>query len=290
MKRMFCWLILLVFLLPVTALCDDALPALPLEGAAPYGPVADAYGPDGMSYDDGTLSVSLWQEEAYGTKLTFAHVKCTDASQLRTALAAPFPSKTLRPVDKIAEENNAVLAFNGDYFVYHSQGIVFRNGQQLRYQPRLHRDTLIIDENGDFTIMTNTCERVWKEWEASEHQTIQAFCFGPALIVDGVEQHFKAAEKVSCGADTRAQRLAIGQLGPLEYLIVAAEGPEQVKGTGLIMRELVEIMVDKGCVQAYNLDGGSSVTIWFNGQRINAPETKNRAVGDIIYFATLRQE
>ena len=46
----------------------------------------------------------------------------------------------------------------------------------------------------------------------------------------------------------------------------------------------------KGARHAYNMDGGNSVTIVLCGQRLNAPETKNRDVGDIIYFATLRGE
>lgn len=287
MKKVLC--LLLILLMPALSLGEQALQPLPADGPAPYAPVAGAFSEDGLSYDDGTLSIRVERAEAFKSEITYVYVKCTDPSQLRTALAAKFPSRTLRPVEKIAEENNAVLAVNGDYFVYHSQGIVIRNGQELRFQPRTTRDTLIIDRNGDFTILTNSCKRVWEEGEWSS-KAVQAFCFGPALIVDGVEQHFRARDKVSCGADTRAQRLAIGQLGPMEYLIIAASGPEQKKGTGLTIRELVSLAVEKGCIQAYNLDGGSSVTICLNGQRVNSPKTKNRAVGDIIYFATLREE
>ena len=33
--------------------------ALPLGGPAPYPPVASAFGEDGMSYDDGTISITI---------------------------------------------------------------------------------------------------------------------------------------------------------------------------------------------------------------------------------------
>jgi exopolysaccharide biosynthesis protein len=39
-------------------------------------------------------------------------------------------------------------------------------------------------------------------------------------------------------------------------------------------------------VQAYNLDGGHSTSVYLCGQRINQIP-KDRAVGDIVYFATL---
>ena len=42
-----------------------------------------------------------------------------------------------------------------------------------------------------------------------------------------------------------------------------------------------------GVTNAYNMDGGSSVTLVMGDTRINAPESKDRKVSDIIYFATL---
>ncbi len=279
MKRFFLWLTLLM-LCPVIVLGE----ALPTDGAAPYAPVASAYSEDGMSYDDGTLSIRIETDYAYDTNIYYAYVTLTDASQLRTALAGTYPSKTVRPVSSMAEENNAVLAINGDYFSYHHTGVVVRNGQVLREQPVSSRDTLLIDSDGNFTILTKNTR---KEWEEYSDKAVQAFCFGPGLVINGEKQTFKAGDKVSCGANTKAQRLAICQLDILQYLIIATEGPEQDGQAGLTIAELTELMLLKGVQQGYNLDGGSSTTLWFNGQRINAPESKNRNVGDIIYFATL---
>ena len=45
-------------------------------------------------------------------------------------------------------------------------------------------------------------------------------------------------------------------------------------------------MLDLGCTQAYNLDGGNSATLAFNGSVFNAKATKERDVSDIIYFAS----
>ena len=49
-------------------------------------------------------------------------------------------------------------------------------------------------------------------------------------------------------------------------------------------------MKDQGCTVAYNLDGGGSTTMWFNGEVVNNPTTngnsiKERKVSDIVYIA-----
>lgn len=259
---------------------------LPTEGPAPYAPVASAMGEDGLSYDDGSLSIRIEKDVVGVTNVYYAYITLTDASQLRTALAAPYPSKTTRTVDVMAKEQNAVLAINGDFFSYHSKGIVVRNGEILRQKPEKVRDTLIIDDNGDFRFLTKNTKNEWDEYLANGTGVRHAFCFGPALIIDGEVQKFKHSEKISCGAPTPAQRVAFCQLGPLEYMLFVCEGPEQNKQAGLNLNEMTQLLAAKGVTHAYNLDGGSSATLMLGDTRINAPESKYRKVGDIIYFAT----
>ena len=52
--------------------------------------------------------------------------------RLRTELNKPYPSKATAKASVIAKRVNAVLAINGDYFVYHNQGFILRNGEVLR--------------------------------------------------------------------------------------------------------------------------------------------------------------
>lgn len=273
---------LLALLLLTFSACAEE--ALPIGGPAPYKPLPGAYSEDHRIYDDGSIRVEITSEVAYDTNVYYARVKLTHPSQLRTALAAKYPSKAARPVSVMAEENNAVFAINGDFFSYHRSGIVVRGGVYLRESPVRSRDTLIIDQNGDFRILTNTNQKTWKEVRDT---AVEAFCFGPGLIVDGEVVKFNIPDKVSCGARTKAQRLCICQMGPLDYLIIATEGPEQEKTDGLTIAQLTELAVKAGAQQCYNLDGGSSVTLMMGGVKINAVESKNRYVGDIIYFATL---
>ena len=286
MKRIIA-LMCVLLLLPTLA---TAAEPLPLGGPAPYTAVADAFSEDGLSYDDGTLSIRIEQDVAFDTKITYVYVTISDHSQLRTALAAKYPSKQTQTVPLMALRNNAVLAINGDFFSYHSEGVIVRSGELLRNNTSSKsygRDMLIINDKGDFEFIIPVTK---ENWEAYTGTAREAFSFGPALIIDGVVQEFNYKKKTSCGYPTPAQRLAFCQMDTLSYLIVATEGPEQDKNAGLSIPELTELLVAKGVKHAYNLDGGNSTTILLGGRRINAPESDNRAVGDIIYFATLRAE
>lgn len=268
--------------------------ALPLQGPAPYPPVEGALGADGLTYEDGTLSVRIEPDRANDTNIYWVSVKITNASQLRTALAGPKGTKKLAKPEAIARHANAVLALNGDFFTSHDSGVVYRQGELIRDVPVYSRDELLIDENGDLHILAfppKTGKQVIAEAIAdfrTRHQIREAFCFGPGLIIDGVRQQFDYTEKVSCGYPTRAQRIIFCQTGPLEYLFLVTEGKEQDQ-PGFTVPECVDLLEARGGIlQAYNLDGGNSSQIILCGEKVNARDFgKARDIADMIVFATL---
>lgn len=148
-------------------------------------------------------------------------------TQLRTELNKPYPSKSTAKASVIAKRVNAVLAINGDYFVYHNQGFIVRNGEVLREKFNEDYDTLIIDDKGDFTIIPSTTE---EEIRAFTGNIVQAFTFGPGLVIDGVKTTEFPLKANTPNKET--QRIAIAQMGPLSYLVVTTEGPENPGSTG----------------------------------------------------------
>ena len=285
MKKLLMILLAVLFVLPCGALGEEpAFEPLPLGGPAPYGAVPGALSEDGMHYDDGSLKVDIETAVVDDVTVYYVYVTVADKSQLRTATAGNPRSKTTEPVYAMAEKNNAVLAFNGDYYNYRDVGVVFRSGERIRYNIRAGMDMLIVDENGDLVIIESPTKTKIENYMA-EHQIIEAFSFGPALIKNGERLQFKYAEKNSCGYPTPDERLIICQLedteeGLNQYLFIACDDP------GLSVRRMTDLAEEKGAVQAYNLDGGHSTSVYLCGQRINQIP-KDRAVGDIVYFATL---
>lgn len=90
-------------------------------------------------------------------------------------------------------------------------------------------------------------------------------------------------------ADTQVYIADIYLDNPSVLLSGLADGRTS-ESEGLTLYQLARVMQDLGCSEAYNLDGGGSTTMYFNGQVINNPTTtgrsiKERSVSDIIYIA-----
>ena len=284
--------LLMALLLPAaSALAFDSIPYEMAE--APYLPHEDCFLPDNGGYQDESLDIRVETFRHLDTTVMAVYVTIADPSQLRTGTAdpkRPLAQSTWATTDRIAKRYNAVLAINGDWFSYNknSKGVIIRNGESIRKPVyAAERDSLIIDANGDLTIIPTTEEA----FAAFEGEIIHSFWFGPGLVVDGVqitEEEVQAHRFSNLAEGGKTQRMAIGQLGPLSYLILTCEGPENAESKGLTVFEMAELCKEMGCVNAYNLDGGSSSTVALNGQKINALSShKNRPVGDIIYFCTL---
>ena len=277
-------LVLLAALLcAAMAQAETAYAPLELEAVSGPKPNAVNYLPDNAGYEDETISVKIETTRAYDTTIMIARIKISDPSQIRTAMAARYGQTGGVFPNVVAKRANAVFAINGDYFNYRSTGYLVRQGKLYRSRADKNLDTLIIDENGDFTIIKDPTKEAVQAFEGT---IVNSFNFGPALIIDG--EKVLPVKIMEAGVNNQTQRMAIAQMGPLEYVCVATEGPENEGSVGLTIEELIDFMYDLGVKQAYNLDGGSSSAMILNNEKINALSSrKNRPICDMIYFATL---
>ena len=216
-----------------------------------------------------------------------ARVRIADASQLRTAVT---PKNRTNKISTIARDRNAVVAIGGDYYSHGKKGYVVRMGEVIRSKnPYETLDMLLTDANGDFHIIRRkrVNESFTEELEAlvtGETPIINVFNFGPALVIDGVLQEIP--DNYEYNPKGKEPRCAIGQTGPLEYLLVVVDGRRN-GSKGVSMAQLAQFMADQGCVQAFNLDGGNSSLMVFHGENYSDKTfSAERSVSDIIYFAT----
>ncbi len=238
------------------------------------------------SYSDGNISITITKYREYDTDIYVADVTVTDASYLKTAFADSTYGKNItEKTSVIADESGAVLAINGDFYGAQNSGYVIRNG-------KIYRDTvsdssqedLVIYEDGSFEIVT---EGSISASELLVGGAVQVLSFGPGLIENG-EISVTENEEVD-NAKTSNPRTAIGQISDLHYVMVVSDGRTN-ESSGLSLNELAEFMQGLGVTTAYNLDGGGSSTMVFNGTVINNPTTngssiKERSVSDIVCFA-----
>ena len=234
-------------------------------------------------YSDSKTSITLKQYREYDSNIYVADVTVSDASDLKTALANnTYGRNVTDTTSDMAENNNAVLAINGDYYGARQSGYVIRNGKLYR-DTSGNRDALVIQKNGEFKFVSES------ETSASEllqDGALQVFSFGPVLLNNG---EISVGENDEVGmAMASNPRTAIGYLGNNHYVFVVSDGRTS-ESAGLSLYELASFMKELGVKDTYNLDGGGSSTMVFKGEIINNPTTsgrsgEERAVSDIVYI------
>lgn len=243
-------------------------------------------GPADYSYQDEGLSVAIKRYQQNDIVYFVADVQVKQANQLMAGLSSDKPNGREEQIEAIASRNGAVLAVNGDYYGAHKYGTIIRNGQLIR-STTTTRNMLMVDANGNMSVRVDrdkdNAPRLGDELVA---QGIwQAFEFGPELVRDGQAVTFSPKFDVISTRDTRREpRTAMGQIGPLHYIVVVADGRQDGYSIGMTLPELQQVFIAHGAVTAMNLDGGGSTEMWFQGQTINRPFSGRRDISDIIYF------
>ncbi len=236
------------------------------------------------SYQDGNISITITEYRENDTAIYVADVRLSSAEYLKTAFAkGAYGRNVTETTSEIAEENNAILAINGDYYGAQENGYVLRNGVLYRDTASNDQEDLVIYEDGSFGIVTETSVSADQLLDDGAKEILS---FGPALVTNG---QIAVTEGEEVGkAKTSNPRTAIGIVDELNYLFVVSDGRTD-ESEGLSLYELAEFMQSLGAQTAYNLDGGGSSTMYFNGQVINNPTTngrtiKERSVSDIVYI------
>jgi len=112
----------------------------------------------------------------------------------------------------------------------------------------------------------------------------------PQLIKNGKIDITWEQEKASKSfVETRHPRTAVAKLKDGKFLMLTADGRSEASA-GLDLYDLAKYMLELGAVDAMNLDGGGSTTMFLDGKVVNKPSDKEgeRKIGDAI-VVTLRK-
>ena len=236
------------------------------------------------SYSDENISITLTERREYNTEIYVADVIVSSPEYLKTAFAKnEYGRNITQKTSAIAKGCGAILAINGDYYGAHSNGYVIRNGVLYRESSSSNQEDLVIWADGSFTTIT---EGETAAGELLANSAKQVMSFGPALITDGsivITENEEVAK-----AKTSNPRTAIGIIDDCHYLFVVSDG-RTAESEGLSLYQLAELMHSLDADVAYNLDGGGSSTMYFNGAVVNNPTTtgksiEERSVSDIVYI------
>lgn len=236
------------------------------------------------SYSDDNISIKISEYQEYDTTIYVADVQLTSPEYLKTAFAqSSYGRNVTEKASEIASEAGAILAINGDCYGARNSGYVIRNGVLYRDTSSGDTEDLVVYSDGSFGIIN---EAEVTAQELMDNGAMQVFSFGPAIVQNGSVAVSEGEEVGKAMASN--PRTAIGIIDSCHYVLVVSDGRTN-ESEGLSLYQLAEFMQSIGVQTAYNLDGGGSSTMVFNGTVINNPTTngrsiKERSVSDIVYI------
>lgn len=236
-------------------------------------------------YYDETILAITWKEDREGCCVTFGEVIISDGSQIRRVLADnTYRSFNWETPTQMAQRTNAVLGMTGDFYMFRQVGIMAYQGQVYRTDPSSLAHAFFTYD-GDM-ILT-------KGHEVSQGKAVQyvadnnvsfSLGFGP-VIIENYEVLPHPPYILGEFLDNYP-RAAIGEVDPLHFIVMTA-GNEGEPDRTITLSESTQFILEKGVHKAYNLDGGKTANMTFNGVLTADPTyAGERTMSDMFYFAS----
>lgn len=195
-----------------------------------------------------------------------------DPARIVAGYSSQLP-KSGETTSAIARKNGAAAAINAGGFVDRSWtgtggaplGYIIHDGKVVYNQLKsenVRQETVAFTKDGMLIVGKHTIAQLKK------YGVKEGVSFGPPLIVNG-----KPTITKGDGGWGIAPRTAIGQKQTGEVLLLVIDG-RSLSSFGATLRDVQDILMQYGAVNAANLDGGSSTTMYLNGQVINKPSDK----------------
>lgn len=222
-----------------------------------------------------SISIETYRDEKSRSNIYVADIYVSSVLYLRRAMSNNKWKASTQRMDIMAKNNKAILAMTGDYSSLLDVGLVAFNGDIIRKSANQARENALILTDGR---MVTSARKEMKVSEVLDDGIWHSFLFGPALLRDG-----QPIEKFVDKIRVANPRSILGYYEPGHYCFVLVDG-RSGKSRGMTLTQASKFMFDLGCKEAYNLDGGQSAMLWFNGKLVNAAYKGGRPLKDIVYI------
>jgi hypothetical protein len=187
------------------------------------------------------------------------------------------------PEDVMAGIDDVLFLVNTDFMRSRKWGLYVRGGKVYRNKPTTGIDVCAINKDGKMEILDG--DTLDADKLVNEGNVWHVLTFGPSLlnadgtprnnnadfrINDNYSRHDEDESVSSVGFLAPNPRTAIGQAEDGHYVIVSVDGRASWYSRGMRFPELSHLMYEEGCRVAYNLDGGGSVFMYFDGKAVNS--------------------
>ena len=295
-------LVMLLVLLPVCGLCETAKTV----DTPAFGDFSEKYADKFLlpgsepiwtenSYqsEDVNITISTRRFEKSDVYVVDIYVRSVECFQ-RVHAGGSY-GKTTAKVRKLAKENDAIVAMTGDSGHYFTKGWAVSNGVINRDTENRKRDLGIVYRDGTMACLQNAdLDYAQIRADADAGKIWHIFLFGPSLLDYEGKVTIDFSENEVRSPNPRS---AIGYFEPGHYCFVQVDGrgtksalENRKTSVGLEMHQLAKLMEEIGCKAAYNLDGGQSSMLVFNGEIHSTPYHGGRNVGDVVIIKDLHKE
>ena len=167
-----------------------------------------------------------------------------------------------------------------------AEGVIIYDEPREKPEKMPNYDTLALYDDGHVESLQS------KERSAQEYidgGASQVYTFGPCIVRDGT-----LTEYIATANRSNNPRHAFGMVEPGHYIDVICEGrvgksKTMMRSTGVMMENLAQMMIDRGCEIAVNLDGGQTAVMAFMGKQLNRvvkSDPKGRKETEVLAFGT----
>lgn len=233
-----------------------------------------------MYYQDLNTKIEITKERYQETDCFVAHIITTNPILLQSTFAAGGFNH-YQVMSEVMKEHNAILMINGDFCSLANAGpmSIVKEGEIISglNPPIKGKRILGLTMEGHFYEVKGKLEQ-----EIKENHLRHTWAFNRGFtIIDG--------ERIIKYDSAKHPRTFIGEVlrddGKLEYYLVVADG-RRADSRGFCHDDESAFLFEKGCYIAYNLDGGGSSEMMFNGKILNTPsDGHERRDHDFIYIA-----
>jgi exopolysaccharide biosynthesis protein len=241
--------------------------------------ILNVLGPAIATHISNRTEIKIFKLDELGYRGVIAKVKLFDPKAFRVTLGKGKLGE-LETTSAAAKRNGAILAINGGGF-YTEQ----RNGKPYA---RLIGNTVIGGKlvepfngyPGDlFFAGINHAGQVVGNVPTSERELMQLNPYMGVSFIPILLQNGKKVEIPAKWMTTKQPRTMIGQYANDDLIFIVIDGRQNDWSVGITLENLQDKLLDLGVKSAYNLDGGGSSAMYYNGKLLNKPsEGKERPV------------
>lgn len=233
----------------------------------------------GACYQSDSVSITVTRSRNAYSVYYVADIYVRRIASLRNAFSSGAYLGQRERTERIAQQNDALLAISGDGYSDRTRGPVVRNGVWYRNTMDKDADIAVLTRQGELKTYSAGSVTI-EQLEADDPW--QIWTYGPLLLTgEGkIPSNFHCDRKLQ----GRMARAAIGYYEPGHYSLICVEGTQQADSEGMTLDELAHLVDTLGCKTAYNLVGGRNATLSSSTDLISTPQSGTRTISDIFFL------